>query len=96
MRWCPMRPESRLSNRVHSSYVEVDPSAERKPTEPEIELKLVSLAQLAQRFSLENSSWLLPGCRIACVSWLPGQRSYRLVTSGGVDLDPAYPCRSDI
>ena len=32
-----------------SSYVEVDPSAERKPTEPEIELKLVSLAQLAQR-----------------------------------------------
>ena len=32
---------------MHSFYVEVDPSAERKPTEPEIELKLVSLAQLA-------------------------------------------------
>src|SRR5271169_5201437 len=39
---------SRLSNRVHSFYVEVDPSAEGKPTEPEIEIKLVSLAQLAQ------------------------------------------------
>ena len=39
---------SRLSNRVHSFYVEVDPSAKRKPTEPAIEIKLVSLAQLAQ------------------------------------------------
>jgi hypothetical protein len=32
---------------IHSN-VEIDPSAERKPTEPGIELKLVSLAQLAQ------------------------------------------------
>ena len=40
---------ARLSNRVHSFYVEIDSSAERKrPTEPGIELKLVSLAQLAQ------------------------------------------------
>ena len=39
---------ARLSNRVHSFYVEIDSSAERKPTEPGIEIKLVSLAQLAQ------------------------------------------------
>ena len=40
---------ARLSNRVHSFSVEIDSSAERKrPTEPGIELKLVSLAQLAQ------------------------------------------------
>ena len=40
---------ARLSNRVHSFSVEADSSAERKrPTEPGIELKLVSLAQLAQ------------------------------------------------
>jgi len=31
-----------------SFYVEIDSSAERKPIEPGIELKLVSLAQLAQ------------------------------------------------
>jgi ADP-ribose pyrophosphatase len=38
---------ARLSNRVHSFYVEIDSSAERKPTEPGIELKLVSLANCA-------------------------------------------------
>src|SRR6478752_5642998 len=31
---------ARLSNRVHSFYVEIDSSAERKPIEPGIELKL--------------------------------------------------------
>ena len=39
---------ARLSNRVHSFYVEIDPSVEGKPTEPGIELKLVSPAQLAE------------------------------------------------
>ncbi len=39
---------ARLSNRVHSFYVEIDPNVERKPTEPGIELKLVSPAQLAE------------------------------------------------
>ena len=39
---------ARLSNRVHSFYVEIDPSAEPKPIEPGIELKLVSPAQLAE------------------------------------------------
>jgi ADP-ribose pyrophosphatase len=39
---------ARLSNRVHSFYVEIDPSVEGKPTEPGIELKLVSHAQLAE------------------------------------------------
>jgi hypothetical protein len=29
---------ARLSNRVHSFYVEIDSSAERKPTEPGIKL----------------------------------------------------------
>ena len=39
---------ARLSNRVHSFYVEIDPNVARKPTEPGIELKLVSPAQLAE------------------------------------------------
>ena len=39
---------ARLSNRVHSFYVVIDPSVEGKPTEPGIELKLVSHAQLAE------------------------------------------------
>ena len=39
---------ARLSNRVHSFYAEIDSSAEHKPSEPGIELKLVSPAQLAQ------------------------------------------------
>jgi ADP-ribose pyrophosphatase len=39
---------ARLSNRVHSFYVEIDSSAERNPSEPGIELKLVSPAQLAE------------------------------------------------
>ena len=39
---------ARLSNRVHSFYVEIDPSVEGKPTEPGIEHKLVSHTQLAE------------------------------------------------
>ncbi len=39
---------ARLSNRVHSFYVEIDPSVAGKPTEPGIELKLVSPAHLAE------------------------------------------------
>ena len=39
---------ARLSNRVHSFYVEIDPNVESKPTEPGIELKLVTPAQLAE------------------------------------------------
>jgi ADP-ribose pyrophosphatase len=39
---------ARLSNRVHSFYVEIDPIAERKPAESWIELKLVTPAQLAK------------------------------------------------
>ena len=40
---------ARLSNRVHSFYVELDPIADGKPAEPGIELKLVTPAQLAER-----------------------------------------------
>ena len=40
---------ARLSNRVHSFYVEIDPSVEGKPAEPGIELKLVRPAQLAEQ-----------------------------------------------
>ena len=39
---------ARLSNLVHSFYVQIDPNVERKPTEPGIELKLVSPTQLAE------------------------------------------------
>lgn len=39
---------SRLANRLHSFFVETDPLAEGQRTEPGIELKLVSSAQLAQ------------------------------------------------
>jgi len=39
---------ARLSNRVHSFYVEIDPNVDRKPAEPGIELKLVSPAQLTE------------------------------------------------
>ena len=39
---------ARLSNRVHSFYVEIDPSVGGKLTEPGIELTLVSPAQLAE------------------------------------------------
>jgi ADP-ribose pyrophosphatase len=50
MRWGSYAPcTARLSNRVHSFYVEIDPIAERKPAEPGIELKLVSLGQLAEQ-----------------------------------------------
>jgi 8-oxo-dGTP pyrophosphatase MutT (NUDIX family) len=45
---------ARLSNRVHSFYVEMDPNVERKPTEPGIELKLVSPAQLAELILAEE------------------------------------------
>ena len=38
---------ARLSNLVHSFYVQIDPNVERKPTEPGIELKLVSPTQLS-------------------------------------------------
>jgi hypothetical protein len=40
---------ARLSNRVHSFFVEVDSIAQGKRTESGIELKLVTLAQLAQQ-----------------------------------------------
>jgi hypothetical protein len=48
---------ARLSNRVHSFYVELDPIAEGKPAEPVIELKPVSPAQndLAVRRALETA-----------------------------------------
>jgi ADP-ribose pyrophosphatase len=39
---------ARLSNRVHSFFLEIGPSAEARPAEAGIELKLVSPAQLAQ------------------------------------------------
>jgi ADP-ribose pyrophosphatase len=39
---------ARLSNRVHSFFVAIGPIAESKPTEPGIELKLVSLPQLTE------------------------------------------------
>ena len=39
---------ARLSNRVHSFYVEIDPSAAGKPTELDIEVKLVSPHELAE------------------------------------------------
>jgi ADP-ribose pyrophosphatase len=45
---------ARLSNRVHSFYVEIDPSVEGKPTKPGIELKLVSHAQLAELILAEE------------------------------------------
>jgi ADP-ribose pyrophosphatase len=45
---------ARLSNRVHSFYVEIDSGAERKPTEPGIELRLVSFAELAQLILAEE------------------------------------------
>jgi len=40
---------ARLSNRVHSFFVEIASIAQCKRTEPGIELKLVSLAQLAEQ-----------------------------------------------
>jgi len=39
---------ARMSNQVHSFYVEIDPRVEGKPTEAGIEVKLVSPAQLAE------------------------------------------------
>jgi ADP-ribose pyrophosphatase len=39
---------ARMSNQVHSFYVEIDTSAEHKPTEAGIEFKLVRPAQLAE------------------------------------------------
>ena len=39
---------ARMSNHVHSFYVEIDPCFEGKPTETGIEIKLVSPAQLAE------------------------------------------------
>jgi ADP-ribose pyrophosphatase len=39
---------ARMSNQVHSFYVEIDPCVEGKPTEAGIEVKLVSPAQLAE------------------------------------------------
>jgi 8-oxo-dGTP pyrophosphatase MutT (NUDIX family) len=39
---------ARLSNRVHSFFVEAGPSSGAKPAEPGIELKLVSPAELAE------------------------------------------------
>jgi ADP-ribose pyrophosphatase len=39
---------ARMSNQVHSFYVEIDPRVEGKPSEAGIEFKLVSPAQLAE------------------------------------------------
>jgi ADP-ribose pyrophosphatase len=40
---------ARLSNRVHSFYVEIDPKSEGKPAEPSIEVKIVTPTQLTEQ-----------------------------------------------